>query len=116
MPTRKEGSAEGGGLGLSTGEIIDPRFAMPAFPVRWYYDVLRGLDYFRLARPEGDDRCAEAVDLIRAKQLPSGLWKLELTHEGPTLFTMEAEHEGFPSRWTTLRARRVLTWWDSRQP
>ena len=101
---------------LSTGEVIDPRFTMPAFPVRWYYDVLRGLDYFRQARPEGDDRCAEAVELIRGKELPFGLWKLELTHEGPTLFGMEAEHEGFPSRWITLRARRVLRWWDGRRP
>ncbi len=101
---------------LSTGELIDPRFTMPSFPTRWYYDVLRGLDYFRLARPERDDRCADAVELIRGKQLPFGLWKLELTHQGPTLFEMEAEHEGFPSRWITLTALRVLTWWDGPRP
>ena len=49
----------------------------------------------------------------REKQLPFGLWKLEQTHQGPTLFSMEAEHEGFPSRWITLRALRVLRWWDA---
>lgn len=97
----------------STGEIVDPRFAMPSFPNRWYYDVLRALDYFRLARPERDERCAEAIALVRGKVLPSGLWKLELTHQGATLFELEGEHEGFPSRWITLRALRVLKWWDS---
>ena len=97
----------------STGEVIDPRFAMASFPTRWYYDVLRALDYFRLARADRDERCAEAIELVRGKALPSGLWKLELTHQGPTLFTMQGEHEGFPSRWVTLRALRVLRWWDA---
>lgn len=98
---------------LRTGEPIDPRFAMASFPTRWYYDVFRALDYFRLARPERDPRCAEAVELVRARRLPIGLWKLELTHEGPTLFEMAGEHEGFPSRWITFRALRVLRWWDA---
>lgn len=97
----------------SDGSLIDPRFAMLSAPVRWFYDVLRALDYFRLARPAGDGRCAEAVELLRSKRLPNGLFSLELTHEGPTLFAMEGEHEGFPSRWVTLRALRVLRWADA---
>lgn len=97
----------------STGELIDPRFAMSAYPTRWYYDSLRALDYFRLARPDGDPRCAEAIELLRSKRLPMGLWRLEFTHEGPTLFGMEAEHEGFPSRWVSLHALRVLRWADA---
>jgi len=96
----------------STGELVDPRFTMPSFPTRWYYDVLRALDHFRSARPDRDDRCAEAIALLREKVLPTGMWKLELTHEGPTLFELDGEHEGFPSRWITLRALRVLRWWD----
>ena len=94
----------------STGEPIDPRFAMPAFPTRWYYDVLRGLEYFRRARPERDARCAEAVGLIRDRRLPDGRWRLEQFRMGPVFF--EFEDEGFPSRWITLRALRVLRWWD----
>lgn len=97
----------------STGDPVDLRFTMPSFPTRWYYDVLRALDYVRLARPERDERCAEAIELLRAKMLPAGLWKLELTHQGPTPFAMDGEHEGFPSRWITLRALRVLRWWDA---
>ena len=96
---------------LASGDLIDPRFTMPSFPARWYFDFLRGLDYFRLALPERDRRLAEAIDLLRGKELANGLWKLELHHQGATLFSM-GEHEGFPSRWITLRAMRVLRWWD----
>ncbi|MET0736080.1 MAG: hypothetical protein ABWY55_10630 [Microbacterium sp.] len=98
---------------LSDGELVDVRFTMPAYPVRWFYDVLRALDYFRLARPTGDPRCAEAIALVRGKRLPTGLWPLELTHEGARLFDFEREGEGYPSRWITLRALRVLRWADA---
>ena len=97
----------------STGEVADLRLTMLSAPVRWYYDVLRALEYFRQARPERDPRCAEAVELGRAKRLPNGLFPLENTHQGPTLFGLEDEGEGFPSRWVTLRALRVLRWWDA---
>ena len=97
----------------STAETIDPRFGMLSHPVRWYYDVLRALDYLRLARPERDPRCADAIGILRSKRLDNGLFPLENTHEGPTLFAMAGEFEGFPSRWVTLRALRVLRWWDA---
>jgi hypothetical protein len=95
----------------STGEIVDPRFAMPSFPTRWYYDVLRALEHFRTAGVH-DQRLEEAVELIRGKRLPNGLWRLENTHEGAVQFPLDEEHEGFPSRWVTLHALRVLRWWD----
>jgi len=97
----------------SDGRPVDPRFGMASYPVRWYYDYLRALDYFRLARPEGDPRCGEAIALLRSARLPMGLWRLELAHEGPRLFSFEQEGEGHPSRWVTLRALRVLRWADS---
>jgi hypothetical protein len=100
----------------SDGELVDPRFAMLSYPTRWFYDVLRALDHFRLARPERDPRCAEAIEVLRRKRLPSGMWKLENPHEGPRLFDMEGEGEGFPSRWVTLRALRVMRWWDAGSP
>jgi len=98
--------------GKSTGEYVDLRFTMPSAPVRWYYDVLRALDYMRIARPERDPRCAEAIELLRGKQLQSGLFLLENTHQGATWFEPEMEGEGFPSRWVSLYALRVLRWWD----
>ena len=96
----------------SDGAIIDLRFTMPSYPTRWFYDVLWGLDYMRRAHPEGEPRCAEAVELLREHRRADGRWNLENTHEGPILFEMDDEREGFPSRWVTLRAMRVLDWWD----
>ena len=94
---------------LSSGEVIDPRFTLFSFPTRWYYDVLRGLDYLRAAGAAPDDRSTEAIDLVAAKGDAEGRWPLENLHEGPTHFQMEGP-EGAPSRWNTLRALRVLRW------
>lgn len=93
----------------STGRVVDPRFTMFSYPTRWYYDVLRGLDYFRSTGATVDDRAAEAIDLVADKRDGTGRWPLENTHQGPTHFAMERP-EGFPSRWNTLRSLRVLDW------
>jgi hypothetical protein len=100
---------------LSTGGLVDPRFTMTTYPTRWHYDVLRGLEYFRRARPEGDDRLLEAVELVRGKADAEGRWRLENELDGPTWFSM-GEWEGAPSRWVTLGALRVLRWWDGLTP
>ncbi|HEX5857096.1 MAG TPA: hypothetical protein VFY91_03210 [Microbacterium sp.] len=95
----------------SSGEVADPRMLMLSDPVRWFYDILRALDHFRLARPERDERCAEAIEVLRSKRRPEGFWMLENAHAGPAHLEMD-QAEGFPSRWVTLRALRVLRWWD----
>jgi hypothetical protein len=93
----------------STGAVADPRFTMFSFPARWYHDVLRGLEYFRMAAPKPDARLADALALVAARRDETGRWPLENTHQGPTHFEMEGP-DGFPSRWNTLRALRVLRW------
>jgi hypothetical protein len=93
----------------TTAQMIDPRFTMFSFPTRWYYDVLRGLDYLRATGQELDDRCAEAIALVVGRRDNDGRWPLENTHMGPTHFEMEGP-DGSPSRWNTLRALRVLRW------
>jgi hypothetical protein len=93
----------------STGQVVDPRFTMFSFPTRWYYDVLRGLDYLRSTGAVPDGRCEEAITLVAGKRDEDGHWPLENTHQGPTHFEMEGP-DGFPSRWNTLRALRVLRW------
>ena len=95
----------------STGEVVDPAWLQFAFPTRWHYDVLRGLDYFRAAGQPPDPRVNEAVDLVRSKQQPDGTWLLENTHPGAVHFALE-EGDGRPSRWNTLRALRVLRWYE----
>jgi hypothetical protein len=92
----------------SRGTIIDPRFAMFSFPTWWYYDVLRALEHLRSADIT-DDRMDEAIDLVIQKRDDRGHWALENTHQGPTHLEMEGP-DGFPSRWNTLRAMRVLRW------
>ena len=94
----------------TTGEVADPRMTMLSYPVRWYHDVLRGLDHFRRAR-RCDERLTEPISLLRSKADASGRWVLENTHQGPTPVDF-GEGEGWPSRWVTLRALRVLRWWD----
>lgn len=96
----------------STGEIADPRMTMLSYPVRWFHDVLRGLEHFRLA-DRRDERLADAIGLLRSKADGNGMFLYENVHEGPRLFSYEQEGEGFPSRWVTLRALRVLKWWDA---
>jgi hypothetical protein len=95
----------------STGEVVNPVWLQFSFPPRWHYDVLRALDYFRLAGAP-DARMAEAAELVRGRQQPDGAWLLENTHPGKVHFALE-DGDGLPSRWNTMRALRVLNWYDS---
>ena len=101
----------------STGEVIErdrkggadwTRFA---FPTWWHYDVLRGLDYLRNAGVTPDHRVAEAIDVVASKRDRDGRWPLETQYPGRTLVETD-EGEGRPSRWVTLRALRVLRWYE----
>jgi hypothetical protein len=93
-----------------TGEIIKPVFTRFSFPPRWHYDILRALDYFQAVNAPCDPRLAEAIDIVRSSQRKDGRWSLEHSYKGKTYF--ELERVSAPSRWNTLRALRVLAWWD----
>jgi hypothetical protein len=95
----------------STGEVVKPAWLQFSFPVRWHYDVLRALDYFRATGGAPDSRMNEAIALLRSKQQPDGTWLLENTHPGRIHFSLE-DGDGQPSRWNTLRALRVLHWFE----
>ncbi len=94
----------------TTGEIINPTWTKFSFPPRWHYDVLRGLDHLRDVDAPRDGRAAEAVELILDRRRRDGRWGIGHRHSGQTYFKME-QGPG-PSRWNTLRCRRVLDWWD----
>jgi len=102
---------------LSTGEPADERFLSFLHPSRWRYDVLRALDYFRsaaaLTGAAPDPRLAEAVDHVRSRRLEEGTWSLDWSLPGRVWFDVD-DGPGAPSRWVTLRAMRVLRWWDGR--
>jgi hypothetical protein len=93
-----------------TGEIIKPIFMLLSFPPRWHYDILRALDHFQAAGAPRDRRLAEAIDLVRKSRGEDGRWPLQHSYRGRTYFQLE--RQGAPSRWNTLRALRVLRWWD----
>lgn len=95
----------------STGEVAVEAWLKFSFPTRWHYDVLRGLEYFRRADVR-DPRLAEAIELVHSKRQVDGTWPLENTHGGAVHFQLE-DGDGRPSRWNTLRACRVLQWWET---
>jgi hypothetical protein len=104
---------------LSTGQVIDwdrkteatATWTQFSFPTYWHYDVLRALDYLRAADAVPDERAAEAIELVESKRDEDGRWPLENTYPGRLHFPMD-EGEGKPSRWNTLRAMRVLRWYE----
>jgi hypothetical protein len=92
-----------------TGETVHAAFLRFPFPPQWHFDVLRGLEHFRAVGAPPDERLAYAVDVIRGAQRKDGTWPVHQGYPGKSWFRMEPAG---PSRWATLRALRVLQWWD----
>jgi hypothetical protein len=101
----------------STGEVIerdrkgDGVWTRFAFPTWWHYDLLRGLEYLRSAGVTPDERVSEAIDLVASKRDAEGRWPLETQYPGVMPVELD-ESVGQPSRWNTLRALRVLRWYE----
>lgn len=93
-----------------TGKVVDAAFTRFSFPPRWHHDILRTLDYFRSARAVYDERLDDPVGVVRQRQQANGCWLLQNRHPGATFF--ELEEVKTPSRWNTLRALRVLKWYE----
>jgi hypothetical protein len=101
----------------STGEVIErdrkggASWTRFAFPTWWHYDVLRGLEYLRRAGVAPDARMSEAIELVASKRDGEGRWPLDARYPGVMPVETD-EGEGRPSRWNTLRALRVLRWYE----
>ena len=61
-----------------------------------------------------DDRMAEAIGIVESKRDADGRWPLEHAFHDELLVDL-GEREDQPSRWITLRALRVLRWWEEGQ-
>ncbi len=97
---------------LRTGEVIDKRWLRFSFPTFWHYDVLRGLDYLRHAGIKPDSRVREAIEAVIERRHQNGRWPLNLLHLERIPVGMETG-VGRASRWNTLRALRVLRWYNN---
>jgi hypothetical protein len=98
----------------STGEVANPGFLELAFPPRYHYDVLPALDYFRDADVQPDARISAAVHFIESRRQADGRWLLDRAYD-EALALPFGEMVGAPSRWNTLRALRVLRWYERRE-
>jgi hypothetical protein len=98
---------------LSTGEVADPGFLKFAYPPRYHYDVLRALDYLRDAGVPPDARVDDSVRVVESRRQADGRWLLDDSHNEALAFPF-GESVGEASRWNTLRALRVLRWYQGR--
>ncbi len=96
---------------LRTGEVINRRWLRFSFPTFWHYDVLRGLDYLRKADLKPDRRVGEAMEVVMERRHQNLRWPLNLRHPEYVPIEMEAG-VGHASRWNSLRALRVLRWYQ----
>jgi len=97
---------------LHTGEVISKRWLRFSFPTFWHYDVLRGVDYLRNAGIKPDSRVSDAVEIVTKRRHQNGRWPLNLLHPEHIPLQMESD-VGSASRWNTLRALRVLRWYNN---
>lgn len=68
----------------------------------WYFDVVRGLECFRLGNSPWDPRLEDALQLVLRRRTKDGRWKRQNRHCGQSWFELEVT--GQPSRMNTLRA------------
>ena len=101
---------------LSTGEPVGPWATRFAYPFRWFYTVLKAVDFFRAAAlydgADRDERLGEAIELIRAARQPDGTWIQETRYPGRVWFEIDVP-AGEPSPWLSFYASRALRWWDA---
>ena len=92
-----------------TGLPVKPAMARFPFPPQWHFDVLRGLEHFRAAGAERDPRLVDAIGEVRKRRRADGTWPRYRGYSGRVWFELE---EGSSSRLATMRAMRVLRWWE----
>lgn len=99
-----------------TGEPVGEWATRFSYPFRWQYSILRALDYFRDASLHDgappDPRLADAIDILRAAQLPDGTWLQQAHHPGAIWFEIDVA-QGRRSKWLSFHGIRVLDWWDA---
>ena len=86
-------------------EVSRPGWLKLGFPLMYQTDILELLDLFA-ELDLWDSRLQDARDIILAKRLPDGRWKLENSFNGK--MNVRIEKKDKPSKWITLKAMRIL--------
>jgi len=76
------------------------------FPVYYVTDLLQLVEALVWLGHAGDERLAEAIQLILEKQDAQGRWALEYDYAGKTWVDFGAKKQ--PNKWVTLRALKVV--------
>lgn len=100
----------------SNGKIIKPDFVRLHYPLYFHYDVLGGLKGLAEVGCISDSRCANALDWLESRELPSGGWPVDARYYrvSPTYrFGAEFVDWGAPqprsrNDWVTTDALYVL--------
>jgi hypothetical protein len=95
----------------TTGRVVSARFTRMPVQFTWQYDFLRALDLFQAADAKRDQRLQDPISLLQSKRDNDGFWPAHSQY-GKVFFTLEKP--GKSSRWNTLRALRVLKWWNNK--
>ena len=98
------------------GKVMNSDFLHLHYPCYWHYDVLMGLKVMAESGFIRDPRCADALDLLESKQLPSGGWAAEKKFyrfaskagSGTELVSWEPVGKRRMNEWVTADALHVL--------
>lgn len=98
------------------GAVIDADFLRLHYPCYWHYDILFALKVMAEAGFIHDQRCATALDVLQAKQLPDGGFPAERRYyqltaqrtSGRSLVDWGGVNHGRSNPWVTLDALYVL--------
>ncbi len=86
-------------------EVAKPGWLKPGFPLMYQSDIIELLGIFA-ELDLWDPRLQDAFDIVMAKRLPDGRWKLENSYNGK--MNVRIEKKGKPSKWITLKSMRIL--------
>ncbi len=95
-------------LSESTHEPMFPRIIDFHYPTRWFYDVLKALEYFESVKYPYHPNMQEALDLLKSK-FQRGYLTKGTTHSGRLHFKLEETYAG---RMNTFRGLKVVKFYD----
>ncbi len=94
-----------------TGKVVNTKFLKFPFLPQWQYDLLKGLEVIAVSGAKPDARSRDAIEVLLAARGEDGRWPQYPMQSGKHFFQYETASK--PSRGNTLRALRVLKWWQA---